>query len=401
MFTRQLPLTMHIDFNSCFATIEQQSNPKLRDKPIAVVSHDQPGGCILTPSRQAKLFGVKTGMRFRDGLKLCPTLMAVPSDPDKYRYVHKSLHHLLLGYTDQVSPKSIDEFVINFSHSSKFSPDLVFMARQIKSDIRQHIGDILTVSIGIAPSRFLAKLASNLQKPDGLVLIDQSNYLSVYKSLSLTDLPGIASQTSARLQCFGIRSVIDFYQASYHDLLPPLKPALAHTWYSRLRGFEVDVDYDIKSYGHEFSLPQHLQASQHFSGVLIKLAEKVATRLRRANQVAYGVRFSLRTDLKQLSVSHTFYQPMITASDIKQACLDLIPPDFCPSLYYKISVSCFALISQAKTQLDLKGSLQKKLIVSQALNQIAERYGAGVVHPASMYREHTVAPDAVGFGNFK
>src|SRR5258708_7305853 len=111
---------LHIDLNSCFATIEQQANSFLRGKPVAVAAYVSPSGCIVAPSVEAKKFGVKTGMRVKDGKILCPNLIVLPPDPNKYRAVHILLKQLMESYTDKVTPKSIDEFILDLEGSPSF-----------------------------------------------------------------------------------------------------------------------------------------------------------------------------------------------------------------------------------------------------------------------------------------
>ena len=112
-FNSKPSTVMHIDLNSCFATIEQQANPLLRGRPIAVAAYTTPSGCIVAPSIEAKKFGIKVGMRVREGKLLCPGLIILSPDPEKYRNVHIALRKILSDYTNNFFPKSIDEFVLN------------------------------------------------------------------------------------------------------------------------------------------------------------------------------------------------------------------------------------------------------------------------------------------------
>jgi len=140
---------MHLDLNSCFASIEQQANPLLRGKPIAVAAYTTPSGCILAPSIEAKKYGIKTGMRVKDGKLLYPDLIILPPDPWKYRHVHLQLRRLLENYTDRIVPKSIDEFVLDLEGYPAFTKGMMEIAREIKSRIKIEIGDWLTISVGI------------------------------------------------------------------------------------------------------------------------------------------------------------------------------------------------------------------------------------------------------------
>src|SRR3989344_3534104 len=175
-FNPRPSVIMHIDLNSCFATVEQQANPHLRGKPVAVAAYTTPSGCILAPSIEAKHYGIKTGMRVKDGKLLYPGLIVLPPDPWKYRSVHLKLRKLISDYTADFNPKSIDEFVLNLEgYPCLVASSMQQVAREIKIRIKKEIGDWLTVSIGISPNRFLAKLASGIHKPDGLDEINKDN----------------------------------------------------------------------------------------------------------------------------------------------------------------------------------------------------------------------------------
>ncbi len=175
------PHVMHIDLNSCFATIEQQANPLLRGKPVVVTAYDTPNACIVAPSIEAKRLGIHTGMRIREAWLLCREIIARMPDPPKYRDVHLKFCKIFKDYSPDVTPKSIDEAVIDFSDVLHLKPDLVQIGREIKQRIRQEIGEWLVCSIGIATNMFLAKLAASLHKPDGLDVIDHRNVLAVYQ----------------------------------------------------------------------------------------------------------------------------------------------------------------------------------------------------------------------------
>lgn len=135
VFNKAAPTIMHVDINSCFATIEQQANPLLRGKPVVVAAYTTNNGCVLTASKEAKLYGIKTGMRVRDAKYLYPRLIVLPSDPDKYRVVNQQLTALLMKYSSNISVESIDEMVIDFRHTPKLSMlnDQSQPARQLAS----------------------------------------------------------------------------------------------------------------------------------------------------------------------------------------------------------------------------------------------------------------------------
>src|SRR3989304_5030828 len=179
-FNQKLSTIMHLDLNSCFATIEQQANPHLRGKPVAVAAYTTPPGCIVAPSVEAKGYGIKVGMRVKEGKFLCPGLIVLAPDPWKYRNVHLGLRRIISDYTDKFYPKSIDEFVLNLEGYPCYNKGMFNVGKEIKERIKKEIGEWITVSIGIAPNRFLAKTAAGIHKPDGLDEINKDNFLETY-----------------------------------------------------------------------------------------------------------------------------------------------------------------------------------------------------------------------------
>jgi len=156
-FNPKCSTILHIDLNSCFATIEQQANPHLRGKPIVVAAYTTPSGCIVAPSIEAKRYGVKVGMKVKEGRLLCPDLIVMEPDPAKYRNVHLAFRKILSDYTNDFNPKSIDEFVLNLGGYPALNKGMHSVAREIKQRIKKEIGEWLTVSVGIAPNRFFGK----------------------------------------------------------------------------------------------------------------------------------------------------------------------------------------------------------------------------------------------------
>src|SRR3990167_1871680 len=209
---------MHLDLNSCFATIEQQANPNFRGKPVVVAAYPTDNGCIIAPSTEAKRIGIKVGMRVREGKALYPKLIVLPPDPWKYRFVNRKLLHLLQEYSPKISVKSIDEMVLDFQNTPYLSKGVINLACKIKKRVKKEIGSFLTVSIGIAPNRFLAKTASLLHKPDGLDEINLQNFQEIYKKLRVEQLCGIKTGNGVRLNSAGIFTAFDMYQATVAKL---------------------------------------------------------------------------------------------------------------------------------------------------------------------------------------
>jgi len=391
---------MHVDLNSCFATIEQQANPLLRGKPIAVTAYDSPNGCILAPSVQAKKLGIKVGMRVKDGRLLCPDLIVLPSDPDKYRSVHLGLKKVLSIYTPNIAPKSIDEFVLNFAGTPAFTRGLFTIGQEIKNRIKEEVGDYLTVSIGLGPNRFLAKTASNLHKPDGLDEINKDNFLKIYEGLTLTDLTGIARQNAIRLNSAGIYTVLDFYHADLRVLRSAFHSIADYYWFVRLRGWEVDdVDWGVKSFGHSYALPKFLTKPEELAPILTKLVEKLGFRMRREGFQAKGVHLGL------LFRDHEFWhqglrldQPLFLSQDIYRVAYRLLSRSPYHLPVRNLAVSCFDLSASDCLQLGLFEDKIKKESLVSAIDNINDRWGNFVITPALMANMGDVVKDRISFG---
>jgi DNA polymerase-4 len=287
------PLVMHIDLNSCFAIIEQQSNRMLRGRPVGVAAYDTPRGFILAASYQAKAKGVKLGVNVQQAREMCPGIIIVTPDPAKYREAHRRFKELMLEYTSDVAPKSIDEFVLHLANSPvvRSGKTMEQIGHEIKEKVAERLGEAVTVNIGIGPNRFLAKFAAGFGKPDGMTRIDHSNLEQIYDGMDLVDLPGINVRYRRRLQMYGINSPLEFLQADRRTLEKVIfKSITGYYWYLRLRGYEIDK-YESKrsSIGHQYALPHKTWDRDELARLLLKLCEKVGRRLRKVGMAAKGI----------------------------------------------------------------------------------------------------------------
>jgi len=242
-------LVLFIDMNSFFASCEQQVNYYLRGRPVGVCVYTGRYGAIIALSIEAKKLGLKGIMRLDEAIKICPDLVPVETRPERYREYHVKVMKVLNKYSQDVIPKSIDEAIVDISEYHLLYKDPLELAKKIKEDIKKEAGDWLQCSIGIAPNAFLAKLASNLQKPNGLVQITAENIDDVLKKLTLTDLPGIAKGNAKRLINAGINTPLQLRYTSPEKLKTALHSIIGLYWHYRLNFKEVDQisDHEYKS----------------------------------------------------------------------------------------------------------------------------------------------------------
>jgi DNA polymerase-4 len=372
---------MHVDINSCFATVEQQANPLLRGRPVAVAAYVKDYGCILAASVEAKRLGIKTCMRVREAKMLARDLVVLPPDPDKYRHVNRALRTLLETYTPDVSVESIDEMVIQLQQETR---DMQQVAKEIKLRIKQEIGDWITVSIGIAPNRYLAKVASGMQKPDGLVTITKENIQDVFGSLKLEDLCGIKEGNATRLRASGIATPLAMLEASPKALQWALRSIVGYHWWMRVHGYEDGSRYkafgstegEQKSFGQSHALEQpKTPEDTELWHVLAQLVSKMARRMRQDGYVAFGTGVSLVFADRSVWGAQQKSRVGLFADDdfYKRARTLLTQAPLQPVRI--LGVSCYDLQSGVRVQQSLFGEDDRKRSIIQAMDRIHDRFG--------------------------
>lgn len=396
------PLIMHIDLNSCFATVEQQSRPTLRHKPVAVVNRAHDNAVIVTASYEAKASGIKTGMRLKTARLLCPSLTAVESDPPKYFHVYRQLLGILGDYSPGVQMKSIDEGLIDFSCSPREvgERDLLEVGKEIKQRLRQEIGEYMSCNVGIGTNRFLAKTAAGFDKPDGLTLIDHRNLRQMYAKLELEDLTGIAGGFGRRLRQLGIGTPLDFLLADRGVLEKQVfKSRVGALWHKRLRGWEVDdVEYGMKTIGRQFVLDgkglSHAQVLQRFYG----LCEDVAFKLRSQGVVAGGVKIYVKPSEGGLWKNHILQERLF---DDEKTLFRLVRQMFAsaPLPIFEIGVTCYALAPKSQQLMDLFGEAQEATQLTEAVDKINHFWGLRTIHSATTLGTKEAVQGKVPFGS--
>src|SRR6202790_3130855 len=235
------PKTLVIDLNCAFASIEQQHDPSLRGRPLAIAAYATDAATIVSSSREARDLGIKTGMKVFEAKAIFPKVLVMEPNPQRYRVVSDKLMEILERHSPDLLRMSIDEASMNLAGT----PDLVRIgtrgvALAIKKALRDEVGECVTCSFGISTSIWMAKQASNLNKRDGLERIDHTNLVSVFERLRLTDLSGIAEASARRLQLAGIHTPIEFLRSTPEALHHAgWNAEHAKGWLRRLRGFEV------------------------------------------------------------------------------------------------------------------------------------------------------------------
>lgn len=285
-----------VDFNSYFASCEQQARPELRGRPVGVVPMLADTTCLIAASYEAKKFGVKTLTNVGEAKKRIPDIVLVVARHELYI----DFHHKAVKVVDEIAPVrevlSIDEMVCDLPAGFRSVERIAELAHQIKRNMAEKVGEFLKVSIGVAPNTFLAKLASDMQKPDGLVFLDEQDVPGKILHLPLRALSGIGSNMEARLLKHGICTMADLYAQTPEQLRSVWGGVGGERFHARLRGAEVhDVDHGMGSIGHSHVLAPDLRNRDDAYSVLNRLTQKAAMRLRKtgyyAGRIAIKVKF--------------------------------------------------------------------------------------------------------------
>ncbi len=402
-FNQERPLIMHIDLNSCFATVEQQARPLLRGKPVAIVNRRTDKTAIVTASYEAKAKGVKVGMKLREAKILCPDIVALESDPSKYRYVYHRLLNIMRDYSAHVTMKSIDEGVIDFHDSSQAiaGRDLVEIGYEIKQRLKDEIGVWMRCNIGISTNRFLAKTAAGLHKPDGLDVITSHNIREVLGELKLTDLTGIAHRNEHRLNSVGIYTPLQFLDADPVTLRRVVfKSVVGEWWYKRLRGFEVDdVETQLGRVGRQYVLERFDLTHQEVAQRLHHLCESVGSRLRMQGRAARGVYVYAKTLEKGYWHSSTLSTlPFFSNRAIYTQALQLF--DRAPDGLKEIGVHVYELTEAGDAQLSLfADEIVQERQVTEAIDEINKRFGERTIHSADTLKTGIYVSTKIPFGS--
>ena len=286
-----------VDFNSFFASVEQQLDASLRGRPVAVVPVVAETTSCIAASIEAKKFGVKTGTKVRDARSLCPEIVFVHAQHEKYVAVHEKA----VEAVDRILPvkqvMSIDEMECELPARWQTREHATRLAALVKQEILSTVGDQLQVSIGVAPNTMLAKLASDMMKPNGLVIIEQHEIQEKLLALKLQDITGVGKRMLIRLNDCGIHSMAELFAAP-RDLLHTAWGGLAgDDMYDKLRGVAYGPrKTETSSLGHSHMLPPEMRNPKDALAVLNRLTQKAAMRLRKQGFYATAMSVSVRLD---------------------------------------------------------------------------------------------------------
>lgn len=317
-------VVMHIDQNAFFASVEQQANPELQGKPIAVVgaSHRT---VITTASYEARKFGVKTGMAIWEGKRACPDLIIVRGDNRKYTYTSAEIVKMMLEYTPLVEPFSIDEAFLDVTHSLSLFGSAVTIAHQLKAKIKHRFG--ITCSVGIAPNKLLAKLASDMKKPDGLTVIPPDRVQEIIENIPAGDLCGVGKKLQKQLALyFNVHTCGELGRADEERLgrkfgIIGRQLKLMGQGIDDSPVIPMEEEEQVKSVGHSMTLPKDIEHRDDILKRLLQLSEMVGRRARKYGLAGKTISVFVRLGdfYSNFQKQTTLSTPINLSDDIYQA----------------------------------------------------------------------------------
>jgi DNA polymerase-4 len=391
---------MLIDMNAYFASVEQHLRPELRGRMIAVIPVESENTCVIAASYDAKRFGVKTGTRVRDARQLCPQIVLVKARPN----IYVQIHHAILRSVDKCAPVhkvySIDEWAIQLLGEERKQEKAVALGLRIKQQLLHDFSPWLTCSIGIAPTRLLAKIASELKKPDGLTVLDPSQLPDRLEHLSLDDLCGIGHGMMGRLNARGIQNVRDLWALNKQQAIQAWGSVAGGYWWAGFHGFdEPEISTRRRSMSHANVLDPKFRNDEGAYGIMVRLLCRLGARLRHEGYFAQY----LRVHLKSVRGKYWFGESALpcvqdTPTLLKkfqalwrQRILGAEPP-------IKVGVEVAGLVPAAQVSDSLFDEMEKPRRASHAVDKINQRWGASTIYFGPMHGHRHQMDDKIAFG---
>jgi DNA polymerase-4 len=372
-----------------FAAIEQRDNPALRGKPI-LVGGTGPRGVVSTASYEARPYGCRSAMPMSRALAMCPHAIVVPVNGKRIREASQQVFTILGEFTDRVQPVSVDEAFLDVTGCERLLGD----GEQIARDIRRRIAaeTRLTASVGVAPNKFLAKLASDLNKPDGLTVITRDTVDQILPPLSVRRIWGIGPKAAAKLESLGVKTIGDL-QARSGDFLNRMLGSWGDRVNELIHGIDerpVESDDTAKSIGQEETFGVDLIEKEHLRFVLLEQAEAVGARMRRQGLLAGNVTVKIRFgDFKTVTRSRQLTTPTDTTQDLYDAATALFDrwadEHFQPVRLIGLQASSFSKTAQLDLFEQPRRERQKR--VDSAVDAIKTRFGKTAIRRGQSMNE--------------
>ncbi len=373
-------IVLHVDMNAFFASVEQQTNPDLQGKPIAVIGRGRT--VVTTASYEARAFGVKTGMNTWQAKQACSHIIFVIGDNRRYTHTSTQIMSMMRDYTPLVEVFSIDEAWMDVTHSLAIFGSAENIAHQLKARIKHRFG--ITCSVGIAPNKLLAKLASEMQKPDGLTVIAATEVGRILENMPARELCGIGRKVEQSLLMMGIRTCGELGRYPLERLTR--KFGIVGGQLQQMgRGIDTspvvpaDEQEEVKSVGHSMTLERDIESRHDMLKYLLQLAEMVGRRARRYGVAGKTVHLTVRlADFTTVGKQSTRREPTNQSDEIFAEAVRILD-SLDPGQPVRLLGIRITNLRYQRLQLPLFAEERRKLLATAAMDEVNDRYGGFAV----------------------
>ena len=385
---------LHVDLDAFFAAVEQRDRPELRGRPVVVGGGggEDARGVVSAASYEARRFGIHSAMSLREAYRRCPAAVFLPVDGRRYQAASREVMTILRRFTPLVEPVSIDEAFLDVTGSAALFGDGPTIARRIKDETQAEVG--LTASVGVASTKLVAKVASDLRKPDGLVVVPVGDEAAFLAPLPIGRLWGVGDKTAAALADYGVRTIGDL-AALPPDLVVRRFGKHGASLVDRARGIDVDPVHDgdpAKSVGHEHTFDVDTSDPEVIERTLLAMAEGVAGRLRSAGVRAGTVAVKIRdSSFRTITRQRTLAEPTDMTGPIYATALELARPEIRGLRVRLLGVTASNLGDREQLALFETGDPRHRRAV-EAADALGRRYGEGTVTRARLLGAGLPAP---------
>jgi len=391
---------LFLDMNSFFASVEQQEHPRLRGKPVAVVPLLSDTTCCIAASYEAKAFGVKTGTNVADAKRLCPNLHIIEAKHEPYRQYSRRIQAVVEDCLPVTEVWSVDEMVCRLWDNERQLWDAMRLAELIKTRIKSEVGECMHCSVGLGLNPFLAKVAAELQKPNGLGVIDADDLPHKLYRMALTDFPGISKGMEARLHGAGVFTTEQMYALTVDQMRRVWGGIGGERWWHQLRGHEVALPPTVrKSVGHSHVLPPELRTPAGAEAVVGRLLEKAAERMRHLGYQARGLSVHARSADGRCWEAKRRLTACGDTWTLFSALASIWEHPF-PSVK-QVGVVLYDLLPDSSVTLPLFDADTRRLEASRAVDTINRKFGRGALSMASVMPVKHTAEDKISFGKME
>jgi len=371
---------IHVDMDAFYASVEQLDNPKFIGKPVIVGGDPKGRGVVSAASYEARKFGVHSAMPMVQAVRLCPHATVLPVRMKRYVQVSKEIHAILERFTPLIEPVSLDEAFLDVTGSLQLFGSAEKIGRDIKHQIKEQLG--LVASVGIAANKFLAKLASDLDKPDGFVVITEENKQQILDPLPVSKIWGVGKVTEKALKSKGINTIGQLRKAPVeilHSIFGDHTPHMLRLAQG-IDNREVESSREAKSVSSEQTFATDITDKDILLNVLLNQVEDVAQRLRTDNLEARTITLKFRYDnFRTITRSNTFDHPTNTTKTLWQKAEEVFLK------WYKKSAGALRLLGFGASGLQKAGSGQNQLFpepeqekqkrLDKAFDEIRDKFG--------------------------